>query len=472
MQIEKQVASIAKVQKLAKEENEDFSKAWNYVDQKSGKFVDELIRLARQPSVSAQNLGLKECAELVRSMMESLGIKTEMVSITDAPQVVYGELRSNEKNARTLVIYNHYDVRPAEPLSEWRTEPFKPQVADGKIYGRGVGDDKGEIVARFCAIQTLLETGSSVRPNIKWVIEGEEETGSRHFHEFVLKRRSLLKGDGCLWEGCDRSTKGTPEVSLGTKGLLYVEFRVKVGQRDQHSIYGPIAPNPAWRLVDLLKTIRDENGQILIDGFYDDVQKPTALERKFLMNNEFDSEELRKTLNIDYLIEGKDDLETMTNLLYSPTANIAGFGAGYTAEGAQAIIPREAFVKMDYRLVANMKAKDILEKIKGHLKSKGFNDVEVVVHSMDDPAKTSVESHIAQTIIRCTTLVTGKQPNVWPTSPGTGILSLFTDKLKLETAMGLGVSYSGSGFHAPNEHIRIEDYKQAIKQLVCLFRLF
>ena len=141
-------------------------------------------------------------------------------------------------------------------------------------------------------------------------------------------------------------------------------------------------------------------------------------------------------------------------------------------KGLRAIIPREAFVKMDYRLVANMKAKDILEKIKRHLKSKGFNDVEVVVHSMDDPAKTSVESHIAQTMIRCTVLVTGKQPNVWPTCPGTGILSLFTDKLKLETAMGLGVSYAGSGFHAPNENIRVEDYKQAIKQLVCLFRLF
>ena len=147
--------SFAKA-KPAKDEDEDFSKAWNHVDRNSGKFVDELIRLARQPSVSAQNLGLKECAELVRSMMESLGIKTEMVSIPDAPQVVYGELRSNEKNARTLVIYNHYDVQPAEPLSGWRTEPFKPQVADGKIYGRGVGDDKGELSS-----QVLRNSNSS-----------------------------------------------------------------------------------------------------------------------------------------------------------------------------------------------------------------------------------------------------------------------------------------------------------------------
>ncbi len=404
--------------------------------------------------------------------MEKLGIKTQTFIVPDAPDVIYGELPSNEKNARTLVIYNHYDVQPVEPLSEWKSEPFRPEIREGKLYGRGVGDDKGEIVARFSAIKTLIDTGSSVRPNIKWVIEGEEETGSVHFHNFVLAHKSLLKGDGCLWEGGDRSTKGTPEVHLGVKGLLYVEYKLKVGQKDQHSMYGPVAPNPAWRLVNLLKTIRDEKGKILIDGFYSDVAKPTAEESKFLRANEFNKKELKEALQIDYLIEGKNNASTVTKLMFSPTANIAGFGSGYLGEGAKTIVPREAFVKMDFRLVANMRSSDILSKLKRHLKRHGFADIELVVHSKEDPAKTPLKSRIAQALIKSSELVYGKKPNVWPTTPGTGPLSVFTEKLKLETAMGVGVSYPGSGFHAPNEHIQIDHFNKAIKQLICLFRLF
>ena len=452
--------------------SEDFSRAWSYVDQNETNFVDELKEVVSQPSISAQNIGLKECAEIVRRKMSELGINTRLMSVPDAPDVIYGELASKEKKAKTLVIYNHYDVQPVEPLSEWKSEPFRPEVREGKLYGRGVGDDKGELVARFCAIKTLLETGTSVRPHLKWVVEGEEETGSAHFHNFVIRNRSLLKGNGCLWEGGDRSTKGTPEVHLGVKGLLYVEYRLKVGQKDQHSMYGPIAPNPAWRLINLLETIRDEKGKILIEGFYEDIAKPTVQESKFLKNNEFNSKELRDALQVDYLLEGKSNLETVTKLLYSPTANIAGFGSGYLGEGSKTIVPREAFAKMDFRLVANMKADNILSKLKRHMKKHGFNDIELILHSKEDPAKTPVESEIAQTLIKCTELVYKSKPNVWPTIAGTGPLSVFTDKLKLPTAMGAGVSYPGSGFHAPNEHILVEHYNMAIKQLVCLFSLF
>ncbi|MGI0079792.1 MAG: M20/M25/M40 family metallo-hydrolase [Nitrososphaerales archaeon] len=451
---------------------EDFSKAWDYVDRNEGKFVGELMEVVAQPSISAQNIGLKECAEIVRRKMSELGIITQLMSLPDAPEVIYGELPSNEKNADTLVIYNHYDVQPVEPLSEWKSEPFKPEVREGSLYGRGVGDDKGEIVARLCAIKALLDTGSSVRPNLKWILEGEEETGSVHFHNFVIKNRSLLKGEGCLWEGGDRSTKGTPEVHLGVKGLVYAEYKVKVGQKDQHSMYGPIAPNPAWRLINFLKTIRDEKGRILIDGFYDDVAKPSSQESKFLRKNEFNARELKEALQIDYLLEGRSNVETVTKLLYSPTANIAGFGSGYLGAGSKTIVPRVAFAKMDFRLVANMKADDILRKLKKHMKKYGFDDIELSIDSMEDPAKTPVESKIAQTLIKCAELVYSRKPNVWPTIAGTGPLSVFTDRLKLPTAMGAGVSYPGSGFHAPNEHILVEHYNKAIKQLICLFRLF
>lgn len=451
---------------------EDFTRIWSYADANQNKFIEELKEIVTQPSISAQDLGLKECAEIIRRKMSALGIKTRLINVPDAPDVIFGELESNEKTANTLVIYNHYDVQPVEPLSEWKSDPFKPEIRENKLYGRGVGDDKGEIAARLCAIKSIIDTGSSIRPNIRWIIEGEEETGSVHFHKFVIKNHSLLKGDGCLWEGGDRSTSGTPEVHLGVKGLLYVEYRLKVGRKDQHSMYGPIAPNPAWRLINLLTTIRNDKGRIQIDGFYDRVAKPTAQEKEFLKNNEFDSKELKRALEIDYLLEEKNDLETVTKLLYAPTANIAGFGSGYLGEGSKTIVPKDAFAKMDFRLVANMKATDILARLRRHIKSHGYDDVELIVHSKEDPAKTPVESKIAGALIKCAELVYKKKPNVWPTIAGTGPLSVFTDKLKLQTAMGAGVSYPGSGFHAPNEHILLDHYNKAIKQLVCLLRIF
>jgi len=451
---------------------ESVRKAWEFAKRNQTKFINDLCKLVSQPSVSAKNQGLKECAELVRAMMSELGIKARMIEVPGAPHVVYGELKSGQKGTKTLVIYNHYDVQPVEPLDEWKSDPFEPRVFGGKIFGRGVGDDKGEIVARFKAIESIQNSGGKVSPNLKWVIEGEEEVGSPHFHQFVLKNRNLFRGDGCLWEGGDRSARGTPEVHLGVKGLLYVEFSLKVGKKDQHSMYGPIAPNPAWRLVNLLSTIRDRNGKILIKGFYDDVAKPTPEEKRLLHENEFDSEELRKALQLDYLLEEKTDEQTVTKLLYSPTANIAGFGSGYLGEGSKTIVPREAFVKMDFRLVANMRADDILARLRRHLKENGFEDVRLTIHSREDPAKTNVASYIAQTLIRCTEMVYGRRPNVWPTIAGTGPLSLFTNKLKLPTAMGLGVSYPGSSFHAPNEHILVDHYAKAIRQLICLFSTF
>lgn len=454
-----------------KEPNDEIKKGWQYADDHRENFLDELKELVSQPSISAKNVGLKECAELVRSRMSELGIDAKLLPVSEGPDAVYGELKGNP-GSNTLVVYNHYDVQPVEPLEEWKTEPFKPVEIEGKLYGRGVGDDKGELVARFNAIESLLDSGGSIKPSIKWLVEGEEEVGSPHLHEFVTKNKPLLKGDGCLWEGGDRSPSGRSEIHLGVKGLLYVEFRLKVGEKDQHSQYGAIAPNPAWRLVNLLRTIKDENGKILIEGFYDDVAKPTPQEKKFLKENEFSVKGLRKALQIDYLLEEKDDVSTITKHLYSPTANIAGFGSGYQGAGSKTIVPKEAFVKMDFRLVSNMRAADVEKKLRKHLKKFGFNDLELVIYSKEDPAKTPVESYIAQTAVACSEIVEGERPNVWPTIAGTGPMSLFTRDLKIPTAMGLGVNYPGARFHAPNEHIVIDYYMRGIKQLICLFALF
>jgi acetylornithine deacetylase/succinyl-diaminopimelate desuccinylase-like protein len=460
---------------LAKKEtlpSDSIKNAWKYATGHKEQFVESLKRLVSQPSVSAQNIGLKECAEMVRVQMAELGLQVKLLKVPGGPDVVYGTLKSSEQNAKTLVIYNHYDVQPAEPLEEWRSDPYKPVEKNGKLYGRGVGDDKGELVARFNALESIVNSDEKIKPHLKWFVEGEEEVGSPHLHEFVVKNKSLVSGDGCLWEGGDRSPGGRSEIHLGVKGLLYVEYSIRVGKKDQHSQYGAIAPNPAWRLVDLLKTIRNEQGKILIKGFYEKVAPPTKAERELMWSNEFSVEELRKALEIDYLLEEKDDVATVTKHLYSPTANIAGIGAGYQGKGSKTLVPKEAFAKMDFRLVANMNASDILSKLKKHMHEHGFTDIQLRIYSAEDPAKTPVESYIAQTMIKSAEMGEGETPNVWPTIAGTGPMSLFTNIVGVPTVMGLGVNYPGASFHAPNEHVVLDYYHRGIKQLICLFSMF
>ncbi|MDA4130043.1 MAG: M20/M25/M40 family metallo-hydrolase [Thaumarchaeota archaeon] len=462
----------AKMGKQISPPPDSVQKAWKYAAAHKADFVNSLKNLVSQPSVSAQNIGLKECAEMVREQMAELGFTVKLLKVERAPDIVYGTMQSVQPSAKTLVIYNHYDVQPAEPLDEWKSDPYKPVERSGKLYGRGVGDDKGELVARFNAIESLLNSGERPRSHLKWMVEGEEEVGSPHLHGFVEKNKPLLKGEGCLWEGGERTPSGRSEIHLGVKGLLYAEYHLKVGKKDQHSQYGAIAPNPAWRLVNLLKTLRNEKGKILIEGFYDDVIPPTLKERQLIRANEFSAKELQKALEIDYLLEEKDDIETVTKHLFSPTANIAGFGSGYQGKGAKTIVPKEAFAKMDFRLVAEMKAADILAKLKRHIREKEFTDVELEVYGGEDPAKTSVESHIAQTMIRCSEMAEGEPPNVWPTIAGTGPMNLFTNLVGVPTAMGLGVNYAGASFHAPNEHIVLDYYHRGIRQLICLFAIF
>jgi acetylornithine deacetylase/succinyl-diaminopimelate desuccinylase-like protein len=447
--------------------------AWKYAERDKTHTLEQLAKLVGQPSVSAQRVGLEDCAELVLDMMNKLGIATRIFQTKNSPSTVYGTLDGkNPRRARTLVFYNHYDVQPAEPLEEWNSYPFKIEARGGLLFGRGTADDKGDIAARLSAIRSILNTEGSIVPNLRWVIEGEEEVGSPHLRDFAKQHKPILKGDGCLWEGGHTSLQGTPEISLGVKGILYVEFQLAVGQRDQHSMYAPLVPNPAWRLVELLRSIRNKYGGILIDGFYDDVVQPSAKDRQLIKKIEFSSRALRKALGVDSLIEGKSDLDLHERLLYSPTANIAGFSSGYEGIGSKTIIPRKALVKMDFRLVANMTSADILAKLRRHLVRNGFRDVRLLVHSMQEPAKTSAKSHIAQTLIRCARMVYHKEPTIRPTSPATGPMSVFANTLKLETVSGAGVVYPKSAPHAPNEHIVLKHFGKGIRQLICLLNLF
>lgn len=439
---------------------------FNYIEENWSKAIEDLKLLCAQPSVSARNEGLKECASLVKELLEHIGVEVKLLTVDDAPPLVYGEMKFKSAE-KTIVFYNHYDVQPPEPLDEWRTPPFQPVVENDKIYGRGVSDNKGNIIARIYAVKAILDTVGELPVNVKFVIEGEEEIGSPHLPLYIEKYGEMFKADAGIWESGSKNTKNELTIYLGVKGILYVELIAKGPSRDVHSAGATIIPNPAWRLIKALSTLKDENENILIPGFYDDVIPPSKREIEHIKNIEFDSERLKKSLGLKRLLLGLEGFEALKRNLYAPTCNICGLISGYTGPGGKTVLPSTAIAKLDFRLVPNQNPDDIYEKLKKHLLIKGYDDIEVKLIGKLHPAKTSLDSDIVKATINAAIKVYGKPPVVYPTMAGSGPMYLFIRNLGIPLS-STGVGYYGSRAHAPNENIRIKDFIEGMKHVAAI----
>lgn len=262
--------------------NAEFEKMDQYLEKNLPKSLEELAVLCAQPSVSAQNWGIEECAQLVASMLEKRGFSVEVIPTGGAP-VVFGERKGTSD--RTLLFYNHYDVQPGEPLELWESPPFSPEIRDGIMYARGVVDDKGHFTSRLFAVDALLAQYGELPCTLKFVLEGEEETSSLHLHDFVVSNQKKLAADACVWEYGGVDHLDQPTQSLGLRGICYVELSVETANQDVHSgIGGSIFPNAAWRLIWALNTLKDDKERILIPGFYDDIVPPSERDIELMKN--------------------------------------------------------------------------------------------------------------------------------------------------------------------------------------------
>ena len=445
-------------------------KIYEYIDAHSQKFIGDLVRLVKQPSVSAKGEGMQECAEMVEKMMREVGLSTRIIPEEDGNPVVYGEIKS-ETSKKTLLFYDHYDVQPPEPLKEWICAPFSGEIRDGKIYGRGVSDNKGNIVSRLKAVQAFLETMGSVPVNIKFVIEGEEEIGSPHLLPVIQKHKNLFSADAAIWEFGDTDRKGRPDVYLGLKGVLSVELRAKGANRDVHSANAPLIPNPAWRLTWALNTLKNEKNEILIDGFYDNVETPSAEEIECLKTIRYEEEEEKKELGLKEYIHRVSGLDVTKALLYQPTCTINGFLTGYTGMGSKTVLPNKAMAKLDFRLVPRQMPDEIFGKLVKHLKKCGFEDIEVISHGSTEPVKTSITDKFVQTVIKTAEKVYKKEASVYPTSAGSGPMHLFRNWLGYPV-VSVGCGHAESRAHAPNENITVEGFIKGTKFIATLIHEF
>jgi acetylornithine deacetylase/succinyl-diaminopimelate desuccinylase-like protein len=444
----------------------NYAKLDAYLDQHLDESIAELSRLVAQPSVGAQNLGMKECAALVAEMLKKRGFTAEVMP-TDGAPVVFGERKG--KSDKTLLFYCHYDVQPAEPLELWETPPFEPSLRDGKLFGRGVSDDKGHLVARLYAIDALLAEANELPCNVKFIIEGEEETSSVHLFQFVKDNLERLKADGCIWEfgGVDHTE--TPVQYLGLRGICYVELSVETAASDVHSgLGGSIFPNAAWRLVWALNTLKGPDEKILIPGHYDKVRKPSARDIELMAALPETSDAYKKQYGVKSFIKGlTGGMDMRVEEVFTPTCTICGLTSGYQGAGSKTVQPAKASAKVDFRLVPDQEPEDVLKGLRAHLDTHGFSDVKIDFLGGEPAARTDPDDPFVKLVCDTAVDIYGKPMRILPMGGGSGPNGPFVHDLGLPVATA-GLGHPDGRGHAPNENIRIDLYLKHAKHMAHL----
>ena len=437
-----------------------------HIDTHMDDLVSDLQMLIRQPSVSAKNEGIEECAKLVQKLLKDSGVKSEILRLKKgvAP-IVYGEIKSKQNPSKTLMFYNHYDVQPAEPFDLWDDPPFSGTRKGNKIFGRGATDDKGELITRIRAVDACLKTTGDVPCNVKFVIEGEEETGSAHIEEYLKKYKKKFSCDGVIWEFGYVDAKNRPIIGLGMKGLLFVELSVSESVRDAHSSLAVLIKNPAWKLIEAVKTLRDTDGKILIKDWYKEVVPFSKNDLEIIRKEPFDESVFKKEFGIQSFVGDKKGMDAKKALVGGATCNIVGFVSGYVGDGAKTVLPGEALVKIDFRLIPKMIPSKQVSRLKNHLKSKGFADIKIKVFHGEAAARTDSSDPFVSHVKDAADRAFGKSIlNI--SNAGTGPMHPFAGILNAP-CISIGSTYMFSRIHSPNEFARVDLLKKTTK-CMCL----
>ena len=433
-----------------------------YLSEHLDEYIVETSELCAQPSISATGEGVAECAGLVETMLERRQFAVNKIPTDGNPVIV---AHASGQSPRTLLFYNHYDVQPPEPLELWTTPPFKPTVRKGSLYARGAVDDKGELVARLAAVDAVRAANGGRLPcGVTFVVEGEEEIGSPHIAQFVQEHKELLACQGAVWEQGYVDPSGRPINTLGVRGVLAVELRVETMGVDAHSGGAHMLPNAAWRLVRVLDSLKGTDERVRIPGFYDDALPPSALDEQLFDAMPDHEVMLREQYGVNEFVLGMTGKE-LERAVFSPTCNIQGITTGYQGGGMKTVIPHEASVKMDFRLVPFQDPDDIFAKLRAYLDEQGFADVETRRLGAMWPAKTELDDALVQLCIRTGEEVYEKEALVHPLVGGSSPIYAFADPLGGIPVIRPGVGHPGCRTHAPDEHMHVDNLLNAARHI-------
>jgi len=449
----------------------DFQRFDVYVEAHAAEYLARLTGLVRIPSIAAEGgPTMADAAAAVEALCAWAGVPAGQVPTAGGPPIILGRAGDGP---RSLLIYNHYDVQPPDPLDAWATSPFEPQVRDGVLYGRGVADNKGNLVARLAAARAYRETLGPLPLRLLFVLEGEEEVGSPHLASFAETHADLLRGmDGCIWESGYKDEADRQTISLGLKGVLSLELYVHTAASDAHSGNGGLYPNAAWRLVEALSTLRTPDGQVTVDGFMERVRPPTDAEMAMLARIPFDVAAIQRALGMRGFLGDLTGATALRRLIFEPTCTINGILGGYTGPGSKTVIPARAMAKLDLRLVPDQTPAHALEAVRDHLARRGFTDVTVLESEGGlMPARSDPGAAIVRAAVAALTDVHGAAPIVFPSAAGSGPMYQLCQAYGIP-AVSCGVGWANSRTHAPDESIRVADFVEGIKAMGRIYGRF
>lgn len=449
--------------------------AWNkYMEVHKQRFLEELAELLRIPSIGTRpdyKGDVEACAAAFRQALLKAGADHAAVFPTEGHPVVYGEKLAGADKP-TILVYGHYDVQPPEPLELWLSDPFDPEIRDGKLYARGSSDDKGQVFMHIKALEILERTGG-LSCNVKFLIEGEEEVGSGSLLRFVDEHRALLACDVTVVSDSAMLGLQTPSIEVGLRGLSYVEVTVQGPNRDLHSgIYGGAVANPALILARMLASLHDGDNHIAIPGFYDDVVELSAAERAGAEAAPFDEAAYRADLGVDALW-GEKGYTTRERVAIRPTLEINGIWSGYTGEGAKTVLPSKAQAKISCRLVPDQSSRKITRLLKEHLEKLAPPGVRVGVRVLQggEPFLTPVDSAAYRAASFAMEHTLGHAPVPVRSGGSIPILRILEDRLKVKVVL-LGFGLDSDNLHGPNEKLDVENFYKGIETILWFQKYF
>jgi len=437
----------------------NLSTVFTHINENRQSFIDRLLDYLRHPSISAYGEGMGEVADYLSAWLTRLGMETRLMATPGWPLVLGKRIHSPEK--LTVLLYGHYDVQPPDPLEAWVTPPFEPTIRNGRIYARGAGDNKGQHFAQILAIESLLACSGELPCNVIVLLEGEEETGSPHIEPFIREHKEELPADLVIISDGPVDVSGRSRLEFGVRGVISFDLLARGANTDLHSgNWGGVAPNPLWTLVHLLSSMKNKDGYITIDGFYDNVDAPTELERKALDNLPIDIEAVKGELGLKDF-DAPRDRPFYDRLAVYPTLTINGLHGGYGGPGSKTVLPHEAIAKCDIRLVESQTIAEIFAKVEAHVK-RHAPGVECVWQDGMEPSKTPLDSPFAEPIFQAIRAAQGEEPLIVPAMGGSLPNYVFTKIMQLPTFV---VPYANSdeSNHAPNENIEVERFITGIK---------
>ncbi|TCR64208.1 M20/M25/M40 family metallo-hydrolase [Bosea sp. BK604] len=433
---------------------------FEHIDTNRSAFLDRLIAYLRHPSISAENIGITEVGELLVKMLTEIGLETSLMPTEGHPMVVARWEKAPGKP--TVLLYGHYDVQPPDPLDKWLSPPFEPTIRDGRLYARGVGDNKGQHFAQILALESHLKVHGALPCNVILLLEGEEEVGSPNIAGFVRANKDALKADLAVTADGPRHASGAAAIKFGSRGVVSFELRCRHASRDVHSgNFGGVVPNPIWTLVHLLGTMKNEAGEITIAGFEDGIEPPSPEELAAIERLPLDIEAFKGSLKLARL-DAPAERPFYDRLCFRPTLTINGFHGGYGGPGTKTVLPNEAFVKCDIRLVHNQDPQDILRKVAEHV-AKHAPEVEFIAADMGmQPSKTPIASPFTAPLVRAFVAAQGVEPLLIPAGFGSLPGYVFTKILGIP-AFVTPYANPDEANHAPNENLTLDCFHSGIR---------